>query len=299
VAERSVNGYKAPEGVNLSPREVEKYLALLKKYEFPASRGQFLKELWQSNPDSWLIDGAKALLDVAIAGNEYIQYLQSEVRHGRDVPKGDGSKLIIIPGFGAAGFHYRPTVRTFRNIGYDAEVYPLKYGFNIEPMEDMVDDFVDYIKSENQKNGKKVNIIGHSKGGLLGAVTYATHQEEFEENVNHLVLVGSPNPRRVNNLVGATYLGILLATGRDDFRYTAELNKIIGLAHKPEIKFTQIGAYNDPIIAGDHIGSRKDSILVHGSHSGLMINPVVLKDIAERLWTFSETYQPFKILEAA
>lgn len=267
----------------ISPVEAEDLLNLQKKHEFPTSRREFLNELWKQPLENWFHDAATATLDVLNGVNELQKLSCNPILWGRGVPRGDGARVCIVPGFAAAELHYAPTRFVLGNMGYDAKTYPLRFGLNVEPMENMVGKFHDYIYKYKKSTGGRLHIIGHSKGGLLTAVAYAEEPDLFEECVDQAIFLGSPIPKKVNNYVGWAYWATLFVAGKDDFRYTNEIPKLEVLGHERTNGITFIAPHTDDIIHGDFVGHRHNHFRVKSSHSGLPYHPVVLEIIGHKL----------------
>ena len=124
----------------------------------------------------------------------------------------DITKTIIIPGLGASwnmgailtgkdegewsipNFinNYDGLINSFKNAGYsdsgtDKNLFVFSYDWR-RPLDVLADRLNDFINSN--ANGEKVNLVGHSMGGLV-ARAYA--QKYGTTNVNKIVTVGSPN----------------------------------------------------------------------------------------------------------
>lgn len=138
----------------------------------------------------------------------------------KELPIPSKTPVVLIPGFMAswnkqailhneartpAGWTMSPFVReydgiinTFKNLGYnqDQDFFIYNYDWRKKLDED-ADDIKAYLQQKiwNTNPQKKVNIIGHSLGGLVGRI-FA--QKYNQNNISSLITVGSPHRGTAN-----------------------------------------------------------------------------------------------------
>lgn len=265
-----------------SSREVGQSLYPSETQEFPQTREQFIRYLMAQWPRS-LVDGPEAAFDVRRSLGEWTDLAIRPLYLDRDLPRGDGSVVVIGEGFAAAPWMYWRTVDNFQGLGYQAETYPLPWGLNIEPTERMTDGFIDYLGRRRRESGRKVHLVLHSKAGHLGVAAAISHPREFQEAVDQFVNVGSPIPTRVNASVGGVYLLTQYLFGGDDFKLAKMAEEAQELFLTDGVRMTTLKVRNDPIIDGYYIGRPEDQFVVTSSHSGALVNRDNLRLMVRRL----------------
>lgn len=248
-------------------------------HHFPQTREEFIGHIAENWSNFW-IDVPRAWLDLAWAQVELTQLRLRPIDRDRDLPAGDGSTVVIVPGFMGWGRLYRETVKNLRLIGYQAETYPLYFGVHIEPTESMVDDFVNYLVSKKKESGRKVHVIGHSKGGHLALATQVLYPEKYEDSVDNEIDVGGPIPTQVNLAIGAGYLITQYVFGGNDFKLVELIQDGEFFRNHNHVRRTAIRVKNDPIVDGLYVG---EQIEVEGSHSGALVRRGNLRTIAKIL----------------
>lgn len=265
-----------------SPREAEWNSYPQNNHHFPQNRDQYAGYIVEELP-YFGIDAYRAGLDLARAQVELFQLRLRPIYLDNDIPRGDGSTLIIGPGFMGWGRLYRETVKNFKSIGYQAEIYPFYYGAHIEPTESMVDDFLNYLALKTEESGRKVNLLLHSKFGHLGYLAHMTDPEKFEESVDQVIYVGSPIPTRVNLVVGTGYLVSQYVFGGNDFKLIERAGNGEFFRSRNHVRMTAVRIINDPIIDGWYPVPLEDQYEAKSSHSGALLNRDNDRFIAKRL----------------
>lgn len=94
---------------------------------------------------------------------ELARLLADPVWRGRDVPRGDGSPVLLIPGFLAGDSSLSVMARWLRRMGYR----PHRAGitFNVRCADLAVDRIEQALHHAHLSSGQQVAIIGHSRGG--------------------------------------------------------------------------------------------------------------------------------------
>ena len=236
-----------------------------------------------------LTEGPRALAEFSLGkiSKPYIQDIIDE--HGL---KGDGAPVITIPGFCATGLSLKPMRDFLGHNGY--KPYDWGQGVNMGPVHYDQKLLVDNIKRIADDNGRPVNAVVQSLGGVVSKSIAAALQESGD--IGRVIMLGSPvnekvldtEAKGVNKLV---QLGFSLANPSDnpkvvDFMSAVEDTFEQGLKGVP---ITAIYSHCDGVIRAKMAktslnGQRKENVRVFGaSHLGMGFHPIVRLIIADRL----------------
>ncbi len=104
---------------------------------------------------------------------------------GRDLPRGDGRGVVLVPGFGGGDYTLRTLAGWLRRLGYR----PAVCGFvlNADCSERALERVERRVSALHARTGRRVAIIGHSRGGHF-ARAVAAHRPEL---VSHAVSLGA------------------------------------------------------------------------------------------------------------
>ena len=232
---------------------------------------EFLRFLFWESQNS-IKDGIKVGLDYAKASLEGTDLLFNPIYRDEDIPRGDGSDLTLVPGFMGNELFYLLPKENLRKVGWNANVYPPRYGLHVGPTESEVDPFVQDLKDTKKRSGRKGHVIAHSKGGHVALLAAVLRTEEFTDCVDQLILVGSPIPDRVNFQVGTGYLIAQALFRGKDFRLTAFADDDEALSRLNNVRLTTLKIIKDPVMDGLHLGSEDELIEVDSSHTGALQN---------------------------
>ncbi len=94
---------------------------------------------------------------------ELARLLVDPIYRGRGVPRGDGSPVVLVPGF-LAGDQSLSVLRGWlRRMGYDARSAGIQ--FNVDCSDRAVDRLDARLERIHAETGRRVALIGHSRGG--------------------------------------------------------------------------------------------------------------------------------------
>jgi pimeloyl-ACP methyl ester carboxylesterase len=117
---------------------------------------------------------------------DWIALRLSPVYHGYGVPKGDGSPVVVVPVFLCSDAIMLEMHGWLGRVGY--EPYLSGIGRNIDCPNASARRLLTTVERAYTETGRKVRIVGHSLGGLVGRAV----AEERPELVSQLIYVGSP-----------------------------------------------------------------------------------------------------------
>ena len=233
-------------------------------------QNQFLGR-WYPLPPLWL-EGR--------AGLEYARLRRSPIYNGVGMKPGDGRPVMLIPGF-LAGDRSLDVMRAWlRRNGYR----PLHSGINlnVESSEVLVERLSLRLQAEFRASGRRVVIVGQSRGGVLGFGLGG----RFPDLVESVISMGSPlgDPYDVHpSTMAAVHMARFMHAVRRgpknvDARFDAELQ------HPITVPVTSLYSRSDGIVNWEAcVRPDTDNIDVGGSHVGMGVNPRVYKEVARLL----------------
>jgi triacylglycerol lipase len=227
----------------------------------------------------------------ALFGIEILLLHAAPVYYGFGVPRGDGSAVIIIPGFLASDIYLVEMFAWLKRLGY--QPYFSGIGLNADCPNLLIRSRLnDTIERAWKETGKRIHLLGHSLGGLLARAAAAEHSKQ----VASVITLGSPfrgtvlHPRvqqeveRVRRRILAQHGEAVLPncyTGRCTCSFLSSLkrNMPTGIAE------TAIYSPADGMVDWKYCvtGDDRDDFSVTGTHIGLAFNPAAYRIIAERL----------------
>ena len=112
--------------------------------------------------------------------------LADPVFYGTGVPRGDGKLVVAIPGLLGSDLYLEPLRRWLGCVGYSPVRSTLV--FNAGCMQRLREQIHREIMRRMEVDPRPIALIGHSRGGVLAWALAS----QLQENVSHLVLLGSP-----------------------------------------------------------------------------------------------------------
>lgn len=111
----------------------------------------------------------------------------SPVYWGHGVPRGDGSGVVVVPGFLGTDFYLGEFRTWLRRIGY--ETYYSGIGLNAECPNLLIRQRLDEaIQKAYESTGRKIHLIGHSLGGTI-ARSFASQKPD---RIASVITLGAP-----------------------------------------------------------------------------------------------------------
>ncbi|HEX6712316.1 MAG TPA: alpha/beta hydrolase, partial [Thermoleophilaceae bacterium] len=224
----------------------------------------------------WMLEAARLFAD--------------PVAYGRGVPRGDGRPVIVVPGFGASDNSLLLLRRWLQIIGY--RPHTAGFMFNIDCSDRAVERVEKLAEAINTTSGRRVAIIGHSRGGHMARATAARRPELVSHAISMGAdlqgLFGVSSPTRV--AVGIVRRGLLVSRrGRSPDCIRARCNCGFIRDYTADfpvdrVRLTSIYSKGDGVVRWERqIVEEADCVEVTGSHIGLMANRKAYRVIAEAL----------------
>jgi triacylglycerol lipase len=227
----------------------------------------------------------------ALFGAEVLLLHASPVYYGLGVPHGDGSGVVLVPGFLGTDTYLRQLHSWLARIGY--RPYFSGIGLNAE----CPNLLIQHRLSENvskalRETGRKIHLIGHSLGGIITRSV----ANQRPDDIASVITLGSPfrgtvAHRTVLNAAEAVRRQILKERGPRVLPacYTGRCtcNFLTSLRRKmPRSMFeTAIYTRQDGVVDWRYCitGNGSSDFEVSGTHIGLAFNASVYSIIANRL----------------
>lgn len=207
----------------------------------------------------------------------------------RNLPKGDGHPVLLLPGFMASDRSTRPMRRLFDDLGYKS--YGWGLGRNVRFNENREREMSDLVEQIYADNGQKLSIVGWSLGGVFARELAKMHPDI----VRFVISLGSPIS---NNRRHAAPSRLFEAINGKETQPEAE-GRYRDLEAAPPVPTTSILTRTDGVVSWrgsvqcPSKGADTENIVVPASHVGLGVNPLVMVAVADRLAQSEDDWAPF------
>ncbi len=231
----------------------------------------------------------------AFAFGEIASLLSDPIYRGEGVPRGDGRLVVIIPGLFGSDFYLWPLRRWISRIGFRASTSGL--WLNAGCPDRLTSEIEQWIeRRQSERDDRRIVLIGHSRGGVLARALAA----RMGSRVSHLVALGSPIGVASQYVTG----GVQQLAHRTMSRVAQASNTARGILD-PQCRFPNCGcefignmrgalaaetmvlsiySRQDPIVPPEaSIVTGGRNVEVTGTHSGLVFNPAVYRELARSL----------------
>jgi triacylglycerol lipase len=231
----------------------------------------------------------RPILREAFWGVDWLALRASWVYYGLGVPRGDGSAVVLIPGFLSNDYYLTELYLWLRRIGY--KPFMSKIGVNADCLDKLGHRLIETVERAQKKTGKPVHLIGHSLGGILARSVAA----QRAESVRSVIALGSPfrgirsHPMviRASDQVRAR----ILRENRNEHPacYTGYCNceavKAWEAPFPQQVSQTAVYTKTDGIVDWRVCvdNNAANNYEVKGTHVGLVVNSQVYRIIADRL----------------
>lgn len=226
----------------------------------------------------------------SLVGIDWTLLHLSPVYFGFGVPQGDGSAVVVVPGFLGSDFYLYELYLWLARIGY--KPYLSGIGWNADCLNTLSEKLNATIKRAHAETGKKVHLVGHSLGGVLSRSAAAQNPGLIESVITlaspfrgvrshpRVIQMSEKIRRRIFNTSDKTDFPHCY-TGFCDCRAVSALNNNLS----KKIRRTAIYTKSDGIVDWQNCVTRdpEQNFEVTGTHIGLAFNFQVYKLIAQRL----------------
>jgi len=226
-----------------------------------------------------------------LIGVEMVCLRVSPAYWGLGIPHGDGSAVVVIPGFMGTDLYLAEFRAWLSRIGY--RTYYSGIGLNAECPNLLIRHRLDEtIQKAYGATGKKIHLVGHSLGGVMARAVAS----QMPGRIASVITMGSPfrgvslhpSVLRAAELVRLQILsrhgeGVLPAcyTGA----CTCDFLESLARRFPRSVGQTAIYTKSDGIVDWHmcKTGNAKVDFEVSGTHIGLVFNPIVYDLVARRL----------------
>jgi len=227
----------------------------------------------------------------ALLGAEILILHASPVYYGFGTPRGDGSGVVVIPGFLGTDLYLMELHAWLRRIGY--RPYFSGIGVNAECPNLLIRRHLNQtIDKARAETGRRIHLIGHSLGGVIAR----SAASQRPEDVASVITLASPfrgtvANRAVHHAVEAVRLRILEEHGRgvlpDCYTGQCTCNFLSSLRRKVPASMSETAIYtrHDGVVDWRYCMTMDPEVDVEvpGTHIGMTFNPAVYSVVAERL----------------
>ncbi len=221
---------------------------------------------------------------------ELAQLLRSDVWRGKGVPHGDGGPVLLICGYLTGDPSLNAMAGWLQRIGH----HPARAGlrWNVGCQGETVARLERRLEEIAEANGRKVAIVGQSRGGVCGR-SLAIRRPDL---VDRVIALGSPlrdpldvHPAMIVNIRAVGLLGRLgvpglFSNGCAEGDCCAQPRAELDLRVPDEVAYTSIYSTRDGIVRWRNcLDPDATHVRVDASHIGMAANAAVYQAIAEAL----------------
>lgn len=220
----------------------------------------------------------------------------SPIYYGAGAPPGDGSGVVLIPGFLHGDTYLIVLYAWLKRLGY--RPYYSGIGFNASCPNLLISNILDpVITGAVAATGGKVHLIGHSLGGVI-ARSVAIQRSDIasiitlaspvrQTAVRKRVFQNAEVVRKYLITNNAEKVRPQCLTSDCDCAFMKSLRRPV----PPKVSLTAIYTRNDGLVewTSCRTGDPRVDVEVSGTHTGMAFNPAVYKVIADRLAIIGST----------
>ena len=227
----------------------------------------------------------------ALFGAEVLLLHATPVYFGIGVPRGDGSAVVIIPGFLGTDLYLTELHAWLRRIGY--RPYFSGIGINAECPNLLIQRHLNQtIETARAETGRKIHLIGHSLGGVIARSAAGQRPRDVASVITLASPIrGTVTNRTVFHAAEAVRLRILQEHGRgvlpDCYTGRCTCNFLDSLRRRVPQGMLETAIYtrHDGVVDWRYCRTMDPEIDVEvpGTHIGMAFNPAAYAVVAERL----------------
>jgi len=236
-------------------------------------------------------EASTSLWTEALFGAEVLILHASPVYYGFGVPRGDGSAVVIIPGFLGTDLYLTEMFAWLRRIGY--RPYFSGIGLNAECPNLLIQRHLTQTMDKALADtGRKIHLIGHSLGGVIARSAAGQRPQDVASVITLASPIrGTVAHRAVLRAAEAVRLRILQEHGSgvlpDCYTGRCTCNFLDSLRRNVRRSMCETAIYtrHDGIMDWRYCITRdpKVDVEVPGTHIGMAFNPAAYAVVAERL----------------
>ncbi len=247
-----------------------------------AGRNQVLKAPREADVSPWT---------EALFAAELLLLHATPTYYGFGVPHGDGSGVVIIPGFMGIDLYLMEMHAWLKRIGY--QPYFSGIGVNAECPNLLIERRLSLtIERARRETGRRIHVIGHSLGGIIARAVAAQRPKDIASVITLAApFRGVIAHRSVMHVVHAVREKILRDNGTNVLptcytdRCTCDFIDSVKRDLSPNMLATAIYTRSDGVVDWRCCRTNDPEVdfEVPGTHVGLAFNPTVYSIVAERL----------------
>jgi len=244
----------------------------------------------KSSPRSYP-EADTSLWTEALFGAEVLLLHAAPVYYGFGVPRGDGSGVVIIPGFLGTDLYLMELHAWLRRIGY--QPYFSGIGVNAECPNLLIQRHLNQtIDKALAETGRKVHLIGHSLGGVIARSVAGQRPKDVASVITMAAPIrGTVANKAVLRVADAVRLRILEEHGRgvlpDCYTGRCTCNFLDSLRRNVPDSMLETAIYtrHDGVVDWRYCRTMNPDVDVEvpGTHIGMTFNPAAYAVVAERL----------------
>ncbi len=227
----------------------------------------------------------------ALFGAELLLLHAAPVFYGFGVPRGDGSGVVVIPGFLGTDFYLMELHAWLGRIGY--QPYFSGIGINAECPNLLIQRHLnETIETALAETGRKIHLIGHSLGGVIARAVAGQRPKDVASVITLAApFRGTVAHRTVLNVAEAVRIRILKEHGRgvlpDCYTGRCTCDFLDSLKHNVPDSVIETAIYtrHDGLVDWRCCVTKKpgSDFEVPSTHIGMAFNPSAYTIVAERL----------------
>ncbi|MGK2909018.1 MAG: esterase/lipase family protein [Sphingobium sp.] len=204
--------------------------------------------------------------------------------------RGDGHSVLVIPGFGVTDAWTLVLRRYLTMMGYECEAWELGRNMGYHALGADAARLHDRVRKIYDSSGRKISIIGWSMGGVMARYAACTQPDM----VRQVISLGAPFTGDPHSLTIRKIYELASGERFDTIEGRARFERDRA---QPPVPSTSIFTKSDGIAAWQNClepeGPMAENIQVCGSHTGLTVNPFVLRLLVDRLAEPEGSWKPY------
>jgi esterase/lipase len=218
----------------------------------------------------------RLLLMESRAAGERLAFVIRYRRLLRDLPRGNGQAVMVVPGFSTSDATIAPLLKLLHELGFAA--YGWGQGRNLGMRRGIKDGLARQLAELENRHGP-VTLVGWSLGGVF-VREMARHQARA---VRRIITLGSP----INGHPDAHNMVLMFRLANHGKKQKTDIDGFRRRMTPPPVPCTAVYTRTDGIVAWqaclEDAAPNVENLEVRGSHFGLPFNPAVARIIADRV----------------